>query len=195
MVICYASSARSRKKSDARACETLWSAKIRSVANPAYETGWPSCCRRGIGAHSCRWRWLKGIKKSRHSRRRLPPSRSHTEPSGSHRRSQNPYPQIGKALVNRLREDAVPIMDDDAVGIQGAGAPPCTGSCNVRSATDHLRWLTVRKNSTGSRQILHLNATAHPAAEWTLQQFREALPGGAASSPPLTSPRQSVTLT
>src|SRR5215472_825460 len=29
---------------------------------------------------------------------------------GSHRRSQNPYPQIGKALVNRLREDAVPIM-------------------------------------------------------------------------------------
>ena len=30
----------------------------------------------------------------------------------------------------------------------------------------------------GSRQILHLNATAHPTAEWTLQQFREALPGG-----------------
>src|SRR5215471_17437801 len=29
----------------------------------------------------------------------------------------------------------------------------------------------------GSRQILHLNATAHPTAEWTLQQFREALPG------------------
>ena len=27
------------------------------------------------------------------------------------------------------------------------------------------------------RQILHLNATAHPTAEWTLQQFREALPG------------------
>ena len=30
----------------------------------------------------------------------------------------------------------------------------------------------------GSRQILHLNATAHPTAEWTLQQLREALPGG-----------------
>jgi putative transposase len=29
----------------------------------------------------------------------------------------------------------------------------------------------------GSRQILHLNATGHPTAEWTLQQFREALPG------------------
>src|SRR5215469_3208934 len=30
----------------------------------------------------------------------------------------------------------------------------------------------------GSRQILHQNVTAHPTAEWTLQQFREALPGG-----------------
>lgn len=29
-----------------------------------------------------------------------------------------------------------------------------------------------------SRQILHQNVTAHPTAEWTLQQFREALPGG-----------------
>src|SRR5215471_11419074 len=29
----------------------------------------------------------------------------------------------------------------------------------------------------GSRQILHHNATAHPTAEWTLQQFRESLPG------------------
>jgi transposase InsO family protein len=29
----------------------------------------------------------------------------------------------------------------------------------------------------GSRRIVHHNVTAHPAAEWTLQQFREALPG------------------
>jgi putative transposase len=29
----------------------------------------------------------------------------------------------------------------------------------------------------GSRRILHCNVTAHPTAEWTLQQFREALPG------------------
>ena len=36
---------------------------------------------------------------------------------GSHRRWQNPYPQIGKALVHRLREDAVPIMDDEAAGM------------------------------------------------------------------------------
>ena len=30
----------------------------------------------------------------------------------------------------------------------------------------------------GSRRILHHHVTAHPTAEWTLQQFREALPGG-----------------
>jgi putative transposase len=29
----------------------------------------------------------------------------------------------------------------------------------------------------GSRRILHHNLTAHPTAEWMLQQFREAIPG------------------
>jgi hypothetical protein len=27
-----------------------------------------------------------------------------------------------------------------------------------------------------SRRILHVNVTAHPTAEWTLQQLREAIP-------------------
>ena len=29
----------------------------------------------------------------------------------------------------------------------------------------------------GSRRLLHLNVTEHPASDWTLQQLREALPG------------------
>jgi len=29
----------------------------------------------------------------------------------------------------------------------------------------------------GSRRIVHYNVTAHPTAEWMLQQFREAIPG------------------
>jgi len=29
----------------------------------------------------------------------------------------------------------------------------------------------------GSRRLLHINVTEHPTAEWTLQQFRETLPG------------------
>ena len=27
-----------------------------------------------------------------------------------------------------------------------------------------------------SRRLIHLNATAHPTAAWTLQQFRESVP-------------------
>src|SRR5260370_38538499 len=34
---------------------------------------------------------------------------------GSHRRPQNPYTQVGKALVDLLGEDAVSIVDDKSV--------------------------------------------------------------------------------
>jgi hypothetical protein len=46
----------------------------------------------------------------------------------------------------------------------------------VITATFRTLYIFVVMES-GSRQILHHNVTAHPTVEWTLQQFREALPG------------------
>ena len=51
-------------------------------------------------------------------------------------------------------------------------------------ACDFLVAVTVRFQvlfvflvmEVGSRRILHYNVTAHPTADWTLQQFPEALP-------------------
>jgi transposase InsO family protein len=47
----------------------------------------------------------------------------------------------------------------------------------VITATFHTLYVFV-VIEIGSRKILHQNVTAHPTAQWTLQQFREALPGG-----------------
>ena len=44
----------------------------------------------------------------------------------------------------------------------------------VTAKFDLLRVLVVME--IGSRRILHFNVTEHPTAQWTLQQFREALP-------------------
>ena len=51
-------------------------------------------------------------------------------------------------------------------------------------ARDFLVAVTVRFQvlfvflvmEVGSRRILHYNVTAHPTADWTRQQFREAIP-------------------
>ena len=53
-------------------------------------------------------------------------------------------------------------------------------------ACDFLVAVTVRFQvlfvfvamEVGSRRILHCNVTAHPTADWTLQQLRESIPGG-----------------
>ena len=46
----------------------------------------------------------------------------------------------------------------------------------VITATFRTLYLFVLME-VGSRRILHHHVTSHPTAEWTLQQFREALPG------------------
>ena len=51
---------------------------------------------------------------------------------GSYRCPQNPYSQTGKTLVNRLREDAVPIMEDEAVGMAARERFPELLQCPFR---------------------------------------------------------------
>ena len=47
--------------------------------------------------------------------------------------------------------------------------------CVAVTATLHLLYVFVVIEHA-SRRILHVNVTAHPTAEWTLQQLREAIP-------------------
>src|SRR5260370_2014344 len=51
---------------------------------------------------------------------------------GSHRRPQNPYTQIGKALVDFLGEDAVSIVDDESVGMIARQCLPELLECPFR---------------------------------------------------------------
>jgi len=46
----------------------------------------------------------------------------------------------------------------------------------VVTATFRLLYVFVLME-VGTRRIVHCNVTSHPTADWTLQQFREALPG------------------
>jgi len=47
--------------------------------------------------------------------------------------------------------------------------------CVVVTATFRLLYVFVMLGPE-SRRLLHVNVTAHPTAQWTLQQFREAIP-------------------
>jgi transposase InsO family protein len=49
--------------------------------------------------------------------------------------------------------------------------------CTAVTATFRTLYVFVVME-VGSRRLLHVNVTAHPTADWTLQQLREALPGG-----------------
>ena len=47
--------------------------------------------------------------------------------------------------------------------------------CVAITATFRIRYVLVIIEHT-SRRLLHVNVTSHPTAEWTMQQFREAIP-------------------
>ncbi len=48
--------------------------------------------------------------------------------------------------------------------------------CVAVTATFRILYVFVALE-VGSRRLLHVNVTSHPTATWTLQQFREILPG------------------
>jgi transposase InsO family protein len=48
--------------------------------------------------------------------------------------------------------------------------------CVAVTATFRLLYVFVVIEQA-SRRLLHVNVTAHPTSEWTIQQFREAIPG------------------
>jgi hypothetical protein len=72
-------------------------------------------------------------------------------------------------------------MCDRAV-TDSSAAPACVAAPSDRElATDFLREIVpfpicVHGHEDKTRKIIHLNVTADPSAEWTLQQFREASP-------------------
>ena len=67
----------------------------------------------------CRWRWLKRIKKPRHSQTKAPAqSLAHRVClGGSQRRRQNSNTQIRQTLVDLISEDAIAIVEDEAIGM------------------------------------------------------------------------------
>ena len=75
--------------------------------------------------------------KSRHSRRRVPKSRSHRALAwGLHGGLEDTYPQMAYALVELLGEDGIAVMEQETRGVIGwdrltqlLQRPPCRGMC------------------------------------------------------------------
>jgi hypothetical protein len=56
----------------------------------------------------------------------------------------------------------------------------CPRNCRLRflvavNVRFQVRYVLLMME-VGSRRVLHYNVTAHPTADWALQQFREAIP-------------------
>ena len=65
----------------------------------------------------------------------------------------------------------------ESVSRQLAALGPDNPQSNFRSALCCWSGIGMPARPNALSEILHHNLTAHPTAEWTLQPFREALPG------------------
>jgi putative transposase len=88
-------------------------------------------------------------------------------------------------MIASYRGEVPPQGPGAPAGSKAALADPCPQSCQGDCGCDFFVVVTATFRTLyvfvimelGTRRILHHKVTAHPTAEWTLQQFREALPG------------------
>ena len=95
--------------------------------------------------------------------------------------------KLGLRVSPRTVRKYMPVRVDGVRGPKDSSQRWATFVRNHAKATlaaDFLTVVTVRFHvlyvflvmEVGTRKILHVNVTEHPTAEWTLQQFREAIP-------------------
>ena len=95
--------------------------------------------------------------------------------------------KLGLRVAPRTVRKYMPGRDDSDRGVPHSSQRWSTFVRNHAKATlaaDFLTVVTARFQflyvfvvmEVGSHRILHVNVTTHPSAEWTLQQFREAIP-------------------
>jgi putative transposase len=95
--------------------------------------------------------------------------------------------KLGIRVSPRTVRKYMPSRDDGGRGLRVSSQRWATFVRNHAKAivaSDFLTVVTARFQflyvfvvmEVGSRKMVHLNVTRHPTAEWTLQQFREAIP-------------------
>jgi transposase InsO family protein len=95
--------------------------------------------------------------------------------------------KLGIRVAPRTVRKYMPSRDDNDRGARHSSQRWSTFGRNHAKAiiaADFLTVVTARFQflyilvvmEVGTRKIIHVNVTTHPTAEWTLQQFREAIP-------------------
>ncbi len=106
---------------------------------------------------------------------------------GEERNAHELVVKLGIRVSPRTVRKYMPTQDDSDRGARHSSQRWATfvrNHANAIVAADFVTVVTARFRflyvfvvmEVGTRKILHINLTSHPTAEWTLQQFREAIP-------------------